>query len=65
MGVPLEAIQLVVDGTFQALSLALAYATWRGTRPRRPQVTIERHGSKVTLDDADPDAIKKIVRALR
>jgi hypothetical protein len=65
MGVPLEAIQLVVDGSFQALNLALAYATWRGTRPSRPQVTIERHGSKVTLDDADPDVVNKIIRVLR
>jgi hypothetical protein len=65
MGVPLEAIQLIVDGTFQALNLALAFVTWRSTRSSRPQVTIERHGTRVTLEDADPDVVKKIVRALR
>jgi hypothetical protein len=65
MGVALEVIQLVTDSGFQALNLALAYATWRGTRPSRPQVTIERYGTQVTLDDADPDTVNKIVRALK
>jgi hypothetical protein len=65
MGVALEVIQLVTDSGFQALNLALAYAAWRGTRPSRPQVTIERSGTKITLDEADPDAVNKIVRAMR
>jgi Effector Associated Constant Component 1 len=65
MGAAFDVIQLVVDSGFQALSLALAYATWRATRPRRPQVTIERDGAKVTLDDADPDTVQAIVQALR
>jgi hypothetical protein len=64
MGAPLDAVQLVVDGSFQALSLALAYASWRGTRPGQPEVTIEGHGIKVILDGADPDTVGKIVRAL-
>jgi Effector Associated Constant Component 1 len=64
MGAALEAIQLVTDGSFQTLSLALAYASWRGTRPGRSKVTIERRGSTVTLEDADPDTVNKIIRAL-
>lgn len=65
MGAAFDVIQLVVDSGFQALSLALAYATWRAARPRRPQVTIERDGAKVTLDDADPDTVQAIVRAIQ
>lgn len=64
MGVSLEVIQLVTDSGFQALNLALAYAAWRGTRPSRPQVTIERSGTKITLDETDPDTVNKIVRAM-
>lgn len=64
MGAALEAIQLITDGSFQALSFAVAYVSWRGTRLGRSQVTIERHGTKVTLDDADPDTVNKIVHAL-
>jgi hypothetical protein len=64
MGAAFEIIQLVVDSGFQALSLALAYATWRATRPGRPQVSIERGGVRITLDDAKPDTVESIVRAL-
>lgn len=64
MGTALEVIQLVVGSGFQALNLALAYAGWRATRPSRPQVIIECDGAKITLDDADPDTIQAIVRAI-
>ncbi len=65
MGAAFDIIQLVVDSGFQALNLALAYATWRSTRPVRPQVIIERGGTRLTLDDADPDTVDAIVRALQ
>ena len=64
MGAAFDVIQLVVDSGFQTLNLALAYASWRATRPSRPQVTIEGDGAKVTLDDADPDTVQAIVRAI-
>ncbi len=64
MGAAFEVIQLVVDSGFQALSLAVAYATWRATRPCRPQVTMEHDGTRITLDGADTDAVEAIVRAL-
>jgi hypothetical protein len=64
MGSTLDVIQFVVNDGFQALSLALAYVTWRGTRVKRPPVTIEHGGTKVTLDDADPDSVQRIVNIL-
>jgi hypothetical protein len=59
-----EMIQLIIDSSFQIMNLAIAYAAWRDTRPSRPGVTIERDGIKVALDDADPDAVSNIIRAL-
>lgn len=65
MGAEFEVIKLVIDSGFQVLSLALAYASWRATRPHCPQVTIEHDGAKITLDDADPDTVQAIVRAIK
>jgi hypothetical protein len=64
MGAALEIIQLVVDSGFQALNLALAYATWHATRPRRPEVVIESGDTKITVCDAEPETVDAIVRAL-
>lgn len=64
MGAAFDVIQLVVDSGFQALNLALAYATWRATRPSGSQVTIESEGTRITLEGAEPDAVDIIVRAL-
>ena len=68
MGAGFEVIQLVVDSGFQVLSLALAYATWRTSRPtrRKVTVTIERDGSTITLEDAEPEpeTVAAIIRAL-
>ncbi|SNR93482.1 hypothetical protein SAMN05216276_1001311 [Streptosporangium subroseum] len=64
MGSALEVIKLITDGGFQTLTLALAYVSWRSTRPAKPHVTIERDGTKIVLSDDDPEAIEKIVRML-
>ena len=64
MGAVFEAVQLAVDSGFQILNLALAYASWRSTRPLRPEVTIERDGTKVSIDGADTDVVTKIISAL-
>jgi membrane-associated two-gene conflict system component 1 (EACC1) len=64
MGATFEVIQLIVDSGFQVLNLALAYANWRGTQRGNPHVTIDRDGTRVSLTDADPDVVEKIVRAL-
>ena len=65
MGTTFDVLQLVVDSGFQALNLALAYATWRATRPSRSEVTIECEGAKVTLDNDNPDTVEAILRVLR
>lgn len=64
MGSAFDVIQLVVDGGFQALNFAVAYATWRATRRSHPRVTITHEGTSVNLSD-EPETVDVIVRALR
>jgi hypothetical protein len=65
MGGILDSIKLVMDEGFQAVNFALAYASWRATRIKRPQVTIKNKGVEVTLANDDPDEVAKIVAALK
>ena len=65
MGAAFDIIQLAVDGGFQAMNLALAYAAWRATRPSRPRVTMEFNGITVTLDGSESDAVEVIVQLLK
>ena len=65
MGAAFDVIQLVVDSGFQTLNLAVAYASWRATRPGRPQVTIERDDTRITLDGSEPDSIEIIIHTLK
>ncbi|MFJ7206618.1 hypothetical protein ACIQWR_24190 [Streptomyces sp. NPDC098789] len=64
MGTAFDVVQLVVDSGFQLGNLALAYAAWRGTRPRSAVVTVEHRGRRVTLDTADPQEIARILAVL-
>jgi hypothetical protein len=65
MGPAFDVIQLVVDSGFQAMNLALAYASWRATRPSKPSVTIEYNGVTITLDGSETDAVETIVGLLK
>lgn len=64
MGSALEVIELITNSGFQALTFALAYVSWRSTRPAKPSVTIEHNGTKIVLSDGDPETVEKIVRML-
>ncbi|MGC1418264.1 MAG: hypothetical protein WA817_23455 [Candidatus Acidiferrum sp.] len=56
-----NAVQLVLDYGFQGASLALAYATWRGSRVvHRFQVTLTTGATSVTVDADDPEVAAKI-----
>lgn len=63
LGATFDVIQLVVDGGFQALNFAIAFATWRHTRRSRPQVTITCGDASVSLAD-EPEMVDVIVRTL-
>ncbi|MFD0689991.1 effector-associated constant component EACC1 [Actinomadura fibrosa] len=64
MGGALDVVKLVIDTDFQLLNLGLAYLSWRSSRPRPAAVTIERDGVKITLDEADPEAVARLLRTL-
>ena len=64
MGGALEAIKLVADEGFQMANFALALVSWRATRSKRPKVTIKQGGVEITLAEADPEAVRKIIAAL-
>ncbi|MFI9836321.1 hypothetical protein ACIHFD_04770 [Nonomuraea sp. NPDC051941] len=64
MGSALEVIELITNSGFQVLTFALAYVSWRSTRPAKPSITIEYNGAKIVLEEGDPETVEKIVRML-
>ncbi|MFD8951977.1 hypothetical protein ACFV0B_24325 [Streptomyces xanthophaeus] len=64
MGSPLEYVQLALDTGFDIASLAVAWFTWRATRPRQPAVTFEHEGVTVTLSGEDPETAARLLEAL-
>jgi hypothetical protein len=63
LGVPFEAIQLAIDSGFSLANLAIAFSTWRRSRPQAPTPTIIVNGV-VMLDGAELDP-GKIAQQLR
>ncbi|MFJ3921962.1 hypothetical protein [Streptomyces sp. NPDC090022] len=64
MGSAPEYVLLAVESGVQLAGLALAWFTWRGTRPRPPAVTFEHEGVTVTLDGQDPETAARLLEAL-
>ncbi|MFC8852012.1 hypothetical protein ACFT5D_03085 [Streptomyces sp. NPDC057144] len=61
MGSGLDVVNVVLSNSIALGSLLVAVATWRRSRPRAPQVTMERDGVVVTLD-GDSEAVQRILR---
>ncbi|CAB72367.1 MULTISPECIES: effector-associated constant component EACC1 [Streptomyces] len=64
MGTALDVIALVTQSGFSTASLVLTIYAWRRTRPSTPVVTIERNGTRVTVDSGDPAEVARIAQAL-
>ncbi|MFF3542492.1 hypothetical protein [Streptomyces platensis] len=62
MGGALDLVNVVLANSIALGSLVTAVATWRGSRPRPPQIRLERDGVVVTLQDASPEAVERILR---
>ena len=65
MGGATDVVQLVIGDGFQLASLAIAYLSWRATRPSQPKVTIETGGVRITLDGSDPDLVSSMMKSLK
>lgn len=59
-----DVINAVVANGIALGSLAVACASWRAARPSAPAVRIERNGVTVTVEDASPETVRRIVDAL-
>lgn len=64
MGVT-DVVEVVVGQGIAALNLALAYATWRSTRPRPPGIVVTLPGGTLTVTDDSPEALARILAVLR
>ncbi|GAA1172890.1 hypothetical protein F4556_002083 [Kitasatospora gansuensis] len=58
----LEIVNVVIANGIALGSLVTAVAAWRGSRSRPPQVRLERNGVVVTLQDASPEEVERILR---
>lgn len=61
MGEALDIVNVVLTNGIALGSLVTAVASWRGSRPRPPQVRLERDGVVVTLQDSSPEAIERVL----
>ncbi|MEU6117267.1 hypothetical protein ABZ840_22340 [Streptomyces sp. NPDC047117] len=62
MGGPLEVVNVVVSNTIALGSLLVAVGAWRGSRPRAPEVRLERDGVVVTVQGSSPEVVEQILR---
>lgn len=62
MGGALDIVNVVLANGIALGSLITAVVTWRGSRPRPPQVRLERNGVVVTLEGASPETVEQILK---
>ncbi|MFC5218638.1 effector-associated constant component EACC1 [Streptomyces coerulescens] len=64
MGGTLETVNVVVANALALGNLLVAVAAWRASRPRTPQVRVERDGVVVTVQDGSAETVEQILRSL-
>ncbi|MEU6678678.1 hypothetical protein [Streptomyces sp. NPDC046925] len=64
MGGAQDVIEVVLANTIALGNLLVAVAAWRGSRPRAPQVRVERDGVTVTVEDGSAETVERVLRAL-
>ncbi|GAU66016.1 Syd protein [Streptomyces sp. NBRC 110611] len=62
MGGALEVVNVVFGDVIALGNLLVAVAAWRGSRPRPPQVRIERDGVSITVQDGSPETVERILK---
>lgn len=61
MGGALDVVNVVLANSIALGSLITAVLAWRGTRPRAPQVRLERDGVVVIVQDSSPETVERIL----
>jgi phage-related tail protein len=64
MGGALDTVNIVLGNTIALGNLLVAVAAWRGSRRNPPEVRLERDGVAVTVRDASPEDVERILRIL-
>ncbi|MDR7276370.1 effector-associated constant component EACC1 [Catenuloplanes atrovinosus] len=64
MGGALDVINVVLGNGIALSSLLVAVSAWRESRPRPPVTRIERGDVSITIEDASPETVRRIVDAL-
>ncbi|MDP9795533.1 hypothetical protein J2S43_004045 [Catenuloplanes nepalensis] len=64
MGGVLDVIDVVLSNGVAVGALVVAVSAWRESRPRPPVTRIERNGISITIEDASPESVRRIVDAL-
>ncbi|MGW0906170.1 effector-associated constant component EACC1 [Streptomyces sp. NPDC002853] len=62
MGDGLDLVNVVLANSIALGGLVTAVAAWRGSRPRPPQVRLERDGVVITLQDSSPETVEQVLR---
>lgn len=62
MGDGLDLVNVVLANSIALGGLVTAVAAWRGSRPRPPQVRLERDGTVITLQDGSPETVERVLR---
>ncbi|WP_416483374.1 effector-associated constant component EACC1 [Streptomyces sp. CL12] len=57
----LDIVNVVVSNSIALGSLLVALAGWRSSRPRPPRLTLERNGVVVTVQDASPEEVARVL----
>ncbi|MFF1419359.1 hypothetical protein [Streptomyces sp. NPDC058280] len=61
MGEALDIVNVVLTHTIALGSLITAVVAWRSSRPRSPQVRLERDGVVVILEDGSAESVEQIL----
>jgi hypothetical protein len=64
MGGALEVINVVLSNGIAVGGLLIAVSSWRRSRPRPPTIRLVRDGVSVTIEDASPETVRRVVQAL-
>ncbi|MER5254442.1 MULTISPECIES: effector-associated constant component EACC1 [unclassified Streptomyces] len=62
MGDGLDLVNVVLANSIALGGLVTAVAAWRGSRPRPPQVRLERDGVVIDLRDCSPETVEQVLR---